>query len=317
MTVSPERRRFLPWIALAVVYVVWGSTYLAIAVVVKEQPPMAAAALRFLAAGLVMSAIAAVADRGQPRPTRRQIADYSLVGVLLLAFGNAFVMWSEKRIPSGIAALVVATVPLWLTLLDGFRRGGQAWTLRGWAGTAIGLLGVALVARPEGGVSGGHWLAIGALQLATLAWTIGSLYAQSLPNRLPLFSAAAVEMVAGGLALLVQSWIFREDWSAFASASGHSWLALSYLAVFGSLIAFTSFAYCLNELPASTVGTYAYVNPVVAVALGHVVLREPLSPSLLLGALLIVAAVALTTLRKRPAAPRGAALSPRVPSAAD
>ena len=135
-----------------------------------------------------MTALAAVADRGHPRPTRRQIADYSLVGVLLLAFGNAFVMWAEKRIPSGIAALVVATVPLWLILLDGLRAGGERWTVRGWAGTAIGLLGVALVARPEGGVSAGHWWAIGALQVATLAWTIGSLYAQSLPKRLPLFT---------------------------------------------------------------------------------------------------------------------------------
>lgn len=316
MVASPKRR-LLPWIALAVIYVVWGSTYLAIAVVVKEQPPVAAAALRFLTAGLVMTAIAAIADRGHPRPTWRQIADYSLVGVLLLAFGNAFVMWAEKLIPSGIAALVVATVPLWLILLDGFRAGGEKWTVRGWAGTAIGLVGVALIARPEGGVSAGHWWAIGALQIATIAWTIGSLYAQGLQKRLPLFSAAAVEMLAGGLVMLLQSWLFREDWSAFTAASARSWWALGYLTVFGSLIAFTSFAYCLNELPASTVGTYAYVNPVVAVFLGHLVLREPLSPSLLVGALLIVVAVALTTLRKgvpeRPPAPQ----APPVPRAAD
>jgi drug/metabolite transporter (DMT)-like permease len=315
---SPRKRRLLPWIALAVIYVVWGSTYLAIAVVVKEQPPVAAAALRFLTAGLVMTAIAAVADRGQPRPTRRQLADYSLVGVLLLAFGNAFVMWAEKSIPSGIAALVVATVPLWLILLDGFRAGGEKWTVRGWAGTAIGLLGVALIARPEGGVSAGHWWAIGALQVATIAWTIGSLYAQGLPNRLPLFTASAVEMLAGGLVMLFQSWLFREDWSAFASASARSWWALAYLGVFGSLIAFTAFAYCLNELPASTVGTYAYVNPVVAVFLGHLVLREPLSPSLLAGALLIVAAVALTTIRKPRSSERGGSPQvPAVPSTAD
>lgn len=304
------KARVLPWIALAVIYVVWGSTYLAIAVVVKEQPPMAAAALRFLAAGVVMAAIAAVVDGVRARPTRRELADYSFVGVLLLGFGNGFVMWSEKLIPSGIAALVVATVPLWLTLLDGFRAGGQQWSLRGWAGTAVGLAGVALVARPEGGVSGGHWWAIGALQVATLAWTVGSLYAQSRPRRLTLFGVAAVEMLSGGLALLVQSFLFREDWSAFATASGRSWLALSYLAVFGSLIAFTSFAYCLNELPASTVGTYAYVNPVVAVLLGHMVLGEPLSPALLVGAALIVAAVALTTLGKRPPREPQPALAP-------
>ena len=307
---SPHKRRLLPWIALGVIYVVWGSTYLAIAVVVKEQPPMAAAALRFLTAGLVMTAIAAVVDRKQPRPTGRQVADYAFVGVLLLGFGNGFVMWAEKYIPSGIAALIVATVPLWMTLLDGLRAGGERWTLRGWVGIGVGLLGVALIARPEGSVSAGHWWAIGALQVATIAWTIGSLYAQGLPKRLPLFSAAAVEMVAGGLAMLVQSWMFREDWSGFAAASARSWWALGYLTVFGSLIAFTSYAYCLNELPASTVGTYAYVNPVVAVLLGHLVLSERLSPSLLVGALLIVAAVALTTLRK------GAPESPPVPATA-
>ena len=314
---SPRKRRLLPWIALGVIYVVWGSTYLAIAVVVKEQPPMAAAALRFLVAGLVMTAIAAVVDRKQPRPTRRQVADYAFVGVLLLGFGNGFVMWAEKYIPSGIAALIVATVPLWMTLLDGLRAGGEAWTRRGWAGIAVGLLGVALIVRPEGGVSVGHWWAIGALQVAELAWVIGSLYAKSVPKRLPLFSTAAVEMVAGGLALLVQSLVFREDWSAFATASVRSWSALGYLVVFGSLIAFTSFAYCLNELPASTVGTYAYVNPVVAVFLGHLVLSEPLSPSLLVGTLLIVVAIALTTLRKatpeRPQAPQAAP----VPTASD
>lgn len=313
---SARKRRLLPWIALGVIYVVWGSTYLAIAVVVREQPPIAAAALRFLAAGLVMTAIAAIADRSHPRPTRRQIADYAFVGVLLLAFGNAFVMWAEKLIPSGIAALVVATVPLWLILLDGLRAGGERWTVRGWAGTAIGLAGVALIARPEGGVSAGHWWAIGALQVATIAWTIGSLYAQGLPKRLPLFTAAAVEMLAGGLVMLVMSRLFGEDWSAFATASGRSWAALAYLFVFGSLIAFTAFAYCLNELPASTVGTYAYVNPVVAVFLGHLVLGEPLSPALLVGALLIVAAVALTTLRKRPAERPPAAPAP-VRGAAD
>lgn len=301
----PSKRSLWPWISLLVVWVVWGSTYLAIAVVVKEQPPLAAASLRFLSAGLVMAAIAAVVDRKHPRPTRRQLADYALIGVLLLAIGNAFVMWSEKRIPSGIAALIVATVPLWLTLFDGLRAGGQSWTLRAWVGTAIGLLGVALVARPEGGVSAGHWTAIIALQVATLAWTGGSLYAQSLPKKLPLFTASAVEMLAGSAVLFLESRLFGEDLGAFAQASSRSWLALLYLGIFGSLIGFTAFAYCLNELPATTVGTYAYVNPVVAVALGHAFLGEPLSPGLLGGAVLILLSVLLTTsLKRRSAAAR-------------
>jgi len=291
-------RRLWPWISLLVVYVVWGSTYLAIAVVVREQPPLAAASLRFFSAGLVMAALAAFVDRGRSRPTARQLADYALIGVLLLSFGNAFVMWSEKRIPSGIAALIVATVPLWLTLFDGLRPGGQSWTVRAWAGAAIGLLGVGLVARPEGGVSAGHWAAIVALQVATLSWTAGSLYAQSLPKKLPLFTASAVEMLAGSLVLFVESRLFGEDLGAFATASSRSWLALLYLGIFGSLIGFTAFAYCLNELPASTVGTYAYVNPVVAVGLGHAFLGEALSPGLLAGAALILLAVLLTTTRR-------------------
>jgi drug/metabolite transporter (DMT)-like permease len=301
---SQPKRRLWPWISLLIVYVVWGSTYMAIAVVVKEQPPLAAASLRFFSAGLVMAAIAAVVDRKHGRPTRRQLLDYALIGVLLLSIGNAFVMWSEKRIPSGIAALIVATVPLWLTLFDGFRPGGQSWTVRAWAGAAIGLLGVALVARPEGGVSAGHWTAIVALQVATLAWTGGSLYAQSLPRKLPLFTASAVEMLAGSLVLFLESRLFGEDLGAFAAASSRSWLALLYLGIFGSLIGFTAFAYCLNELPASTVGTYAYVNPVVAVALGHVFLGEPLSSGLLGGAVLILLSVLLTTTRRRATPPR-------------
>ena len=296
---SPRRRRLLPWLCLAVVWVVWGSTYLAIAVVVRELPPMAAAAVRFLAAGLVMGVIALIADRGQPRPTRRQVADYALAGVLLLSVGNALVMWAEKRIPSGIAALIVATVPLWLLVLDGLRRGGAAWTARAWTGTLIGLVGVVLVARPEGGVQAGHWAAIGALQVACISWAIGSLYAQNVPRRLPLFTAAAIEMLAGGSVMVLESVAMGEDLSLFAAASASAWWALGYLGLVGSLVAFTAFAFALNELPASTVGTYAYVNPVVAVALGSVFLHEPLSPGLLAGAALIVAAVVLTTLRPR------------------
>jgi drug/metabolite transporter (DMT)-like permease len=299
---SPRRRRLLPWLCLLIVWVVWGSTYLAIAVAVREVPPMAAAALRFVAAGLVMAAIAAVADRKEPRPTLRQVSDYSLAGVLLLSVGNALVMWAEKRIPSGIAALIVGTVPLWLLLLDGLRPGGRPWTARAWTGTLIGLLGVAFVARPERGMEGGHWAAIGALQIACLSWAIGSLYAQNVPRRLPLFTAAAIEMLAGGVVLVLESRLMGEDLSAFAAASASVWWALGYLALFGSLVAFTAFAFALNELPASTVGTYAYVNPVVAVALGSLVLHEPLSPGLLVGAVLIVGAVVLTTVRPR--APR-------------
>jgi drug/metabolite transporter (DMT)-like permease len=288
-----------PWIALFIIYTVWGSTYLAIRVVVQELPPFAAAGLRFFAAGLVMAAAAAVVDRKHGLPTRRQLFDYALVGVLLLAGGNALVMWAEKSIPSGIAALIVATVPLWMLLLDGLRPGGEPWTARVWIGTLLGLFGVALVARPEGGVTPGHWAGVIGLTVASLSWTIGSLYAQSLPRKLPLASAAAIEMLAGAIVLFLESRLAGEGLEAFAHASPRAWGGLAYLAVAGSLIGFTAFAYCLDHLPATTVGTYAYVNPVVAVSLGALLLDEPLSPGLLIGGGLILVAVVMTTLRPR------------------
>src|SRR5262249_12244051 len=134
---SPRHRKLLAWTALGVIWVVWGSTYLAIRVVVREMPPFAAASLRFLAAGLVMGALALRTDRAHGRPTRRQLLDYAFVGVLLLSIGNAIVMWAEKTIPSGIAALIVATTPLWLTLFDGLRKAGHASTGRVSAATPV------------------------------------------------------------------------------------------------------------------------------------------------------------------------------------
>jgi drug/metabolite transporter (DMT)-like permease len=263
------------------------------------MPPLPAAGTRFGLAGAIMALVALVVDRRHGRPTRRQVLDYALIGVLLLSVGNSLVMWAEKTVPSGIAALIVATVPLWILLLDGLRPGGQPWTARVWVGTVVGLAGVALVARPQGEVTAGHWLSILGLQAACLSWTVGSLYAQSVPKRLPLASAAAIEMLAGSLAILAASHLLGGDWSRMSAASPRAWGGILYLVVFGSLVGFTAFAYCLNELPATTVGTYAYVNPMVAVVLGALVLAEPLTSGLLAGGLLIVLSVALTTLRKR------------------
>lgn len=298
----PTRRRLLPWLSLFVVWVVWGSTYLAIRVVVREMPPLAAAGVRFAAAGTVMSLVALVLDRRHGWPSRRQWLDYAFIGVLLLSVGNGLVMSAERTVPSGSAALIVATVPLWIVLFDGLRPGGEPWTLRAWIGTAVGLAGVALVVRPEGGVSAGRWPAIVGLQVACLAWTAGSLYSQAVPKRLPLASAAALEMLAGSAVLLVASRLFDEDLARLA-ASPRAWGGVVYLAVFGSLVGFTAFAYCLNELPATTVGTYAYVNPAVAVVLGALILDEPVTSGLLAGGTLILLSVVLTTLRPPPRRP--------------
>lgn len=291
----------LAWVSLLIVYVVWGSTYMGIKLVVAEMPPFAAAALRFGAAGAVMALVAFVTRRGRGRPTRRQVLDYAFVGVLLLAGGNALVMWSQKRLPSGIAALIVATVPLWMTLFDGLREGGERWTLRVWLGTLLGLLGAGLVARPSGSVGAGHWPAVIALTIASVSWSAGALYSQAIRNRLPVVSASAIQMLAGAFVLFLESRLCGEELSLIGLASSRAWLGLGYLAVFGSLVGFTAFAHCLNELPSSIVGTYAYVNPVVAVTLGALFLGEPLTHALIAGGVLIVGAVVITTLRPRAA----------------
>ncbi len=307
---TARQQRLLPWLALFTIYVVWGSTYLAIAVVVKQMPPFAAASIRFLAAGAAMAALAAWVDREHGLPSRRQWLEYSVIGVLFLGFGNGIVMWSEQRVPSGIAALVVATVPLWTTLLDGLRPGGQEWTLRGWLAAGIGLGGVFLIARPDTHSSAGHLAGVIALQVAAVSWTCGALYSQSVAKKLPVFTASAVEMIAGSAVLLVESLLLGEDLGRLATASAAAWGGLGYLVVFGSLIGFTAFAYCLSVMPAGTVATYAYVNPVVAVALGALLLREPLSAGLLSGGLLILVAVVLATARPRKPAPPPKLASP-------
>ena len=292
-------RRFLPYLALGVVWVVWGSTYLAMRVAVAEMPPFGAAAMRFGTAGVAMALVALVVDRRHPRPSLRQLLEYAAIGILLLSFANGLVMWSERTIPSGTAALVVATVSVWFVLLDGLRPGGQPWTVRVWLGTVIGLAGVALVARPEGQVAREHWLAILGLQAASLAWAVGSIYSQSVTKRLPLATAAATEMLAAAVVLILVSRLLGEDLKDLFGASPRAWGGLAYLAAVGSLVGFTAFAYCLNELPASTVSTYAYVNPVVAVVLGALILGEALTPGLLAGGALILIAVILTTTRPR------------------
>ena len=303
---SASQLRLLPWVALSTIYVVWGSTYLAIKLVVAEMPPFASAGLRFTVAGIVMAAIAALREGRHGWPSRRQFLDSALVGFLLLAVGNGLVMWSETRIPSGLAALIVATVPLWMMLLDGLRPRGQAWSVRGFVAVAIGLGGVAVIVRPEAGIGAHELPGVLGLLAASFSWSVGALYAQSVPKRLPVLTASAVQMMAGGMALFIVSAVVGEPLGAFADSSARAWLSIGYLGVFGSLLGYTAFAYCLSELPASTVGTYAYVNPVVAVALGSLVLSEPLPPALLAGGTLIVVAVVLTTLARRTSGVRSA-----------
>jgi drug/metabolite transporter (DMT)-like permease len=234
--------------------------------------------------------------RGAPRPTRANWAGAAVVGGLLLLGGNGAVVWAEQRVPSGIAALLVATLPVWLVMLDWARPGGTRpgkWVL---LGLAIGLAGVGVLVGPASLAGGARIDLLGALVLmgGSICWAAGSLYSRQ--ARLPASSAQgmAMQMLAGGLLLLVAGTVAGEwrvlDISAISRAS---WLAILYLILFGSLIGFTAYMWLLGVAPPAKVATYAYVNPIVAVFLGWLVLSEPISSRTMIAAAIIVGAVAL------------------------
>ncbi|MBK5256501.1 MAG: EamA family transporter [Vicinamibacteria bacterium] len=294
-----SKERTLAFVALGVVYIVWGSTYVGIRAVVAHMPPLIAAAIRFLLAGLALLAFTRATGRWR-RPTREQWMNAALVGVLLMGIGNGLIMWAQKSIPSGITALLVATFPLWLTLAEALLSRGASLRAPVVSGVLVGLLGVGLIASAKGDVSfsGTHTpvLALIAVQAASICWTIGYLKAKTMKVRLPLIMASGLEMTSGGLFLLLQSVLFREDWRRVVTAPLSAWAGVLYLALFGSIIGFTSFAYTRHTLPSHIVGTYAYVNPLVAVIFGRILFAETLSSQTMLGGALILAAVFVTSI---------------------
>ena len=296
---TPSRERTLAYIALGVVYVVWGSTYVGIRLVVAHMPPFIAAAIRFLIAGGALLLFTRVTGAWKP-PTREQWLNAGIVGVLLMGIGNGLIMWAQKSIPSGITALLVATFPLWLTLAEALISRGASLRLPVVSGVAVGLLGVFVIASAKGDVSfAGASTPIGALvavQAASICWTIGYLKAKRVKERLPLVMASGLEMASGGLFLLAESVILREDWSRVTSAPMSAWGGVLFLAVFGSIIGFTAFAFTRHVLPSHIVGTYAYVNPLVAVIFGRLFFAETLSSQTVVGGALILAAVFITTI---------------------
>jgi drug/metabolite transporter (DMT)-like permease len=278
------------WLALAVVYVLWGSTYLGIDLAVRTMPPFLMAAVRFLIAGPLLYVWATRRGDRSDRPTLRHWVSAFVIAAPMLAIGNAAVGWAEQSLDSGTASLIVATVPLWMALLDRVfyaQRLARATVV----GLVVGFGGVALLVA--GGTGGSARAAI-VLVFSSLAWAVGSLWSRGAPlPRRPLVSAA-MQMIAGGVILAGVS-AASGELSGFhpTAVSLESWLGLAYLVVAGSLVAFTAYTWLLRVAPISLVGTYAYVNPVVAVLLGTVILGEPLTWRTLVGGGVILAAVAL------------------------
>jgi drug/metabolite transporter (DMT)-like permease len=288
---APTRARLIA--GFATVYVLWGSTYLAIRIGVETIPPFIMGAIRFLIAGSVLYFLV----RPRERPTLAQWKSAAVVGVLLLVFGNGAVMWAEQRVPSGIASLLAAVVPLWMVLLDWGRRGGTRPTAMVMAGVVLGLVGLVVLVNPLGS-SGAGVDRVGALVLlgGSFSWAVGSLYSKHAPHHPKPLVGPAMQMLAGGVGLAILS-VLSGELTHFRprTVSTDSMLAVLYLVIFGSLVGYSVYIWLLRVATASAVSTYAYVNPVVAVFLGWLVLAEPLSPRTLVAAAVIVGAVALIT----------------------
>jgi drug/metabolite transporter (DMT)-like permease len=292
---APARQGARVWSALAAVYVVWGSTYLAIRVMVRDIPPLLGAGARFAVAGAVMLAV--LAARGHavriPRPALLATA---LVGVLLAAGGNGLVTVAERNVPSGLAALLVASVPLWVVLMRIVLARDRVPTAT-LAGVAVGFGGLAVLLLPGSRPADATTAGVVLVLVAAASWALGSFLSPRLKLPADPLVSTAWQMVFGGVVLTVAGVAAGEPADVHA-ASADSILALAYLVVAGSWIAFTAYAWLLQNAPISQVATYAYVNPLVAVVLGWAILGEDLGAGTLLGAALVVASVAAIVSRE-------------------
>ena len=272
------------WAALGAIYVIWGATYLGMEIAIESIPPLLMASIRFLVAGAILFAI----FRPRERPTLRHWISAAVVGTFLLVGGNALVAVAQQRIDTGVAALIVATFPLWIATFD-FAANGRRLRPLSVVGVLVGFAGIALLIRPGGDID-----LVGALicLFAPVSWAIGSLYARG--ARLPktLLLGSGMEMLAGGALLAVVGLVSGERFDVGA-VSGRSWLALAGLIVFGSVVAYSCYVWLLTVAPTELVSTYAYVNPVIAVLLGSLFLEELITAWVLLAGAAIVASVVL------------------------
>jgi drug/metabolite transporter (DMT)-like permease len=295
-------------VAFAVIYVVWGSTYLGIRVAVDTLPPFLMAGSRFLVAGGLM--VGWLTATSGFRATAHQWRDNAVIGAFLLLGGNGLISWAEQFIPSGMTALLVGAQPLMMVLTEWIWPGGHSPTKITWVGLALGFAGVAWLAAPwqhaaDGGLNLGG---LAAILTGCVCWAFGSIYGRRVRDPAETLTAAAMQMLGGGVALMFIA-LVHGDFARFAPAavSAHSWLAFGYLIVMGSLVGFSTFVWLMKHSTPTRVSTYAYVNPVVAVFLGWLILGEPVTARTIAAAAVIVVSVAaITTQRSRGAAPKSA-----------
>lgn len=291
--------------SFAVLYLVWGSTYLGIRIGVAHFPPALFASIRFLLAAPLLLGITLLM-KGSLQATRAQLFHSAIVGIALLVGGNFLVVWAEQYVPSGLSCLIGAGTPIWMTGMEQMRKGGERISGLGWAGIAVGFSGVFLLVdpgsftgSPSDGRTGLAAFAEFALLGSSLLWSAGSIYSKhvSLPKNA--MASTGYQMLFGGLALALIA-AGRGEYASFSFADipAKAWWVLGYLIVFGSIIGLTAYVWLIRHVPAAQVSTYAYVNPVVAVVLGFVVLDESVGWRTILGMTIISTGVLLVSRAK-------------------
>lgn len=297
---AASSRAVAAWIAVCLI---WGTTYLGIRIALETIPPLAMAAARWIAAGTFLITI--LKARGERLPGRSQWPALTLLGVLLLGFGNGAVVWAEQTVPSGLTAVLVATSPFWMVGIDALRPDGERLTPRRVAGLVVGFGGIVLLVWPEltVGGSGRAFLAgVVSTQIACVGWAVGSSYARARgrghAKHENVLATAAFEMLFGGCVLLAASATIGE--LSRVTFSTRSLGALAYLIFVGAIGGFGAYAYALKHLPVATVSLYAYVNPIIAVVLGTLVLGEPFSARIAVAGLIVLAGMLLVRSRGEP-----------------
>jgi len=280
------------WLALTVVYIAWGSTYVGIRIMDRTIPPLIGAGCRYLSAGIAMYVFLWVRRRARPRVRPQELGSVALVGVLLLVVGNGFVCLAERHVPAGLSALVVASVPLWLLVIRIITRDRPSGATL--AGLSVGFLGVALLVLRGGAQQGVSVPELLLVVGASFSWALGSWASGQLPMPRDAATGTTLEMLIGGAVLMGLGPAVGEHWSTVVlHASAGSLLAVVYLALIGSVLAFTAYVWLLQHAPISQVSTYAYVNPIVAVILGALLLGERVTATTVIGGATIVLAVVL------------------------
>lgn len=288
-----KHERALAYAAFAIVCVVWGTTYLFIRIALDTIPPLLLTGARFVVAGLIMLLVARLRSEALPRDLRT-LGNLALIGFLMVSVGNLAVVWAEQWVPSGMAALLVATAPFWMAIIEAFRSSGERLDLRSGFGMLIGFIGVAMLVTPRG--AGGTWsmnflLGALAIQIGGMCWQLGSAHGKYNLRHVPLMTSAALQMLFGGTIVTVAGFAIGEG-PRFA-LTPRTFAALAYLTIFGSIIAYSAYVFALAHMRTTHTSLYAYVNPVVAVFLGWLILSEPLTWVSILAMIVILAGVAL------------------------